>query len=274
MKSDILRAGLVFCLLSTFGSPAQSQPSPAVMSAAQPAIASASTAEPAIPVIATTEIVTTTGVEAHSPTITLTSVGSQVRATDLLSIRDRLSGCLNAAGKPTKLDDLTGGYKVFYSRYTESGALSLGLISAGTLEGKKRSEVQVYSFLQFIDVPCVIGDQTLSVTWGAGADAVLHVKSAKAGFNLTKLSAVAAAVEFGKARVEFSMRTRGVTGTQIKDALPDAGEFNVENYGKLITAIDKVRRLMGQTGVTVVPAMLIESNELNKLPQSAQTRPR
>jgi len=169
------------------------------------------------------------------------------------------------AGKPTALNQLTGGYKVYYSSYTESAALNLGFIPIGSATGTKSSAVQVYSFLQFVEMPCQINNATVTVSWGAGAEAILHIKKAKAGLNLNKLSTVAAGVELGRANVKFSMQTFGVTGDAIRTALPAAGDFNVENYARLINAVDEVRKRMGDAGVVVVPKLLIEKSELMRV---------
>lgn len=245
-------------------------PKPVEIEAGSAAEASAKTANPAIPVV--DEAIATAArdagfeevIEVTSEVWKATSPGRRDTAdvgidlASIVNVYDKFTPCREAPDRPSKLTDLDGGYEVFYYSFSEDNAAKLGLIAAGAIGGAKRSVVQVYRFMQVATRTCRIGGMNRPVTWAAGAEAVLHVKTAKRGVNLDKLSTLAAAVEFNRASVAFSMNTPGITGTPIRKALPDAGAFNVENYAKMVSAVDQVRLLMDSGGVTVKPQMLIE----------------
>jgi len=116
--------------------------------------------------------------------------------------------------------------------------------------------VQVYRFLQYSERQCEVDGKLTPVIWGVGAQAILHVRNAKRGVNLSRPSILAAAVEFNRAEVYFSMDTLGVTGSAIRRVLPEAGAFHVENYGRMVSAIDQVRMLLDAPGVTIRPRPL------------------
>jgi hypothetical protein len=181
---------------------------------------------------------------------------------ELLSHNTSYRNCAEDSQRPKGLADLDGGYSIFHYSLAEDSAIQLSFIQAGAATRTKRSVVQVFRVMQYVERTCDIGGVPTPVIWGVGAEAVLHVRNAKRGIDLSKLSVVAAAVELNRAEVTFSMNTPGVTGSAVREVLPDAGSFNVDNYVKVVGAIDQVRLLLDDPTVTIRPQLLRPLSEL------------
>lgn len=207
-----------------------------------------------VPVLESPPTVTPASAERRRPTTTDSASG--LSAFDIVRYNASYHTCFDDQQPPRTLSDLDGGYNVFYYSLTETSAIQLSVIPVGSATRNKRSAVHVYRFLQYTERPCDIGGARQPVIWGVGAQAILHVRSAKRGVNLTRPSVLAAAVELNRAEVTFSMDVLGVTGSPVRKVLPEAGAFHVENYAKMVSAIDQVRALLDDPGVTIRPKPL------------------
>lgn len=209
----------------------------------------------AIPVVELPPRITMTTASPSKPDSKTADPHTSVSALDFVKTSASYGGCSDDRNRPTTLKDLDAGYKVFFHSLTEESAIEIGVIGFGTAARKKRSVVQVYQFLQYAERSCQTESGTTPVYWGVGTKVVLHIKDAKNNLNLNQITMVAAAVEFRQAEVAYSMDTIGVTGKPILEVLPEAGAFRVDNYGKLVSAIDQVRRLLYDKGVTIRPQL-------------------
>lgn len=172
------------------------------------------------------------------------------------------ASCLNAADKPKDLESLTGGYDVFYDEFTEDFGAKINLIPFGTISGSRNSKVIVYNFLQFKNSSCKVDERNESITWGAGIKLTLHVKSSRNSVNLSSLPAIAAAVNYDRAKVTYKIKVQGITGDKVRLKLANQGEFNVENYGKLVSSIDEIIKIMSDDEVNVDPQLVLLENSI------------
>lgn len=170
--------------------------------------------------------------------------------------------CSEDVNKPTKIEELTGGYDVFYSSFDENIAASLKLIPYGSISGKDRSIVVVYNFLQYKDDYCNIDNKDYPVLWGSGVQMTLHIKSRKRNLKTTAMAGLAAAVDYNRAHVEYRLKTIGIIGDPVRFRVATQGEFNVDNYAKIISNVDEIIRLMGDSAVTITPQLIVVGEEL------------
>ncbi len=159
-----------------------------------------------------------------------------------------------ACPTPATMRELSGGMKQIYYQFTSDNSASLSVFGMAGVKLGKKEVVVIVDFLQYKDLSCTGS----SVRYGVGARLFLTIKKAQGGIKVTDLPKLAAGVELGKASVTYSIEVIGLTGDKIRAALPSAGDFNVEAYGKVVSAIDKIRSLAadGVAGVVVDPQII------------------
>lgn len=164
----------------------------------------------------------------------------------------------NRCEVPQSMADLTGGIKqLFYQMTSQNGgALSLfGMVNVSL--GRKETMV-IVDFIQYKDTKC----EKENVRYGVGARLFLHVKKAhmggKADYN--NLEYLAANVQLGKATVEYSIQTVGITGDAVLAALPKTSNksFDVSGYRDVMASIDNIRDMAkdGLEGVNIDPQII------------------
>lgn len=165
---------------------------------------------------------------------------------------------VNACPPPKSMRDLSGGMKKVFYQFTAKNGGNLSLFGMGNLSLGKKEVMVIVDFLQYKDQGC----SGTNVRYGAGARLFLHIKKVQGGIQVTDLPKLAAGVEYGKASVTYSIEVIGLTGEKIRAALPATGDFNVEAYGKVISAVDKIQALAsdGIDGVHVEPQIIPTSN--------------
>jgi hypothetical protein len=109
---------------------------------------------------------------------------ARVSLFELLSHNTPYRSCAEDSQRPKDLADLDGGYRIFHYSLAEDSAIQLSLIQAAAAARTKKSVVQVYRFLQYVERLCDIDGISTPVIWGVGAEAVLHVRNAKRGIDL------------------------------------------------------------------------------------------
>jgi hypothetical protein len=173
--------------------------------------------------------------------------------------------CQQAADHPTRLDHLTGGYKLYQSSYRESVAASLGVIGIGDITGRRDALVVQYHFFRIVRGNCAINRVDIPVIWGVGVASTLHIREVRGGARTNSLPSIAASVEFGRASVTMRMETAGLVGASIENAFPSAqstADFDVQAYGAWAVSLDKIRGLMSDPSVTATPQLLITEEAL------------
>lgn len=178
---------------------------------------------------------------------------------DLGAVR---KACSEKQDKPQKMDDLTGGYDLFFSSFEEEVAASLHLIPFGSISGNNHSLVVVYNFLQYKKDYCSNNGKDYPVLWGSGVQMTLHIKSRKRGIKTTTMAGLAAAVDYNRAQVEYRLRTIGIIGDPVRFRVATQGEFSVDNYAKIISNVDEIIRLMSDSDVTITPQLIAIEKEI------------
>lgn len=155
---------------------------------------------------------------------------------------------------PENMADLTGGIRKYFYKFTaeSSGNLDAFGYGGGSLENKET--LLIVDFVQHKDIFCTDGKKRI---FGVGARLFLKISKKKrsVSFGLPKL---AANVELGKAEVEYTISTIGITGDKVLDALPTGNEFDVENYAKIVNSVDNIIRLAKDNvdGINIEPQLL------------------
>lgn len=159
---------------------------------------------------------------------------------------------------PKTMRDLSGGMKKIFYQFTTKNNGSLGLFGMAKLTLGKKEVMVVVDFMQYKDQKCS-GEL---VRYGVGARLFLHIKKIQGGVSITDLPKLAAGVEYGKSSVTYSIEVIGLTGNKVRAALPNTGDFNVEAYGKVISAVDKIQMLASdeEEGIVIDPQVIPTSN--------------
>lgn len=159
---------------------------------------------------------------------------------------------------PRTMRELSGGMKKLFYQFNSKNSANLALFGVANIELSKKEVMVIVDFVQYKDVACPGG----SVRFGVGARLFLHIKQLQGGIRVTDLPKLAAGVELGKASVTYSVETIGITGDAIRAALPNTGDFNVEAYGKVMSAVDRIQMLArdGQEGVVIDPQIIPMAN--------------
>jgi hypothetical protein len=158
--------------------------------------------------------------------------------------------------KPKTLNDLDGGYDVFFSstKYTLDINGKIVFVSAASNTSKTNLN---YKFLQYKKQKCTINGREEEVVYGCGVDLSLDVKSKKNSANISSLPNIAAAVTYKDADVQYKLKVIGITGDAIRSNLNINGDFDVDNYGKIISKIDEILKNMGTSGVNISPQLIV-----------------
>lgn len=154
---------------------------------------------------------------------------------------------------PTKLADLTGGWAVFFHNMTLESAANVGIISIGDINANYGKEVYIYEQMNYKDLDNCKGGKT---TYGAGIRLVIFVKKISASANLSSLGAIAASAEFKLADVTVNMKTIGLSGPKVQNAIPNAGTYSVEKHVEYLQAIDAIKAVTHDASTIVVPEVI------------------
>lgn len=141
--------------------------------------------------------------------------------------------------KPTTVKDLSSGMQKLFYHVTKKNGLSLKIFGVGGMQLGKRETMLIVDFIQYKDKRC----EKDYIRFGVGARLFLHIKKVHRGVSITELPQLAAAVEGGKAEVTFQIKTIGVTGDRVNEAMPNAGKFDVEAYSEVSNAVDRIQAL-------------------------------
>jgi hypothetical protein len=175
--------------------------------------------------------------------------------------QNELHGKINPLTKlcgniPSKMKDLDGGIKKYFYKITQKDKLDLNIFGYAGAELGKKDVLIIVDFVQYKELDCTDKKRT----FGVGARLFLHIREVRHGINFTKLPQLAANVELGRVSVTYTLSTIGLTGDKILDALPQGSDFTVENYAKVMNAIDQIIRLAKDDtkGVVIAPQLLPE----------------
>ena len=158
--------------------------------------------------------------------------------------------------KPETVRDLSSGMqKIFYQMNADNSA-SLAVFGgmAGLKIGKKEAVV-IVDFMQYKDMNC-----EEKARYGVGVRLFLHIKKSFKGLDVNNLPQLAANAQLGKATVQYTIKTIGVTGPKINDLIPRSATnvFDVDGYASVINAVDKIQNLIKDNveGVVIDPQLI------------------
>ena len=180
--------------------------------------------------------------------------GTDPQATDIKNYKKPSESVKNNCAAPTNMRELSGGMEKLFYQFTSSNEANLSVFGMASAKLSKKEVVVVVDFIQFKDMNCT-GEK---VRYGVGARLFLNIKKTQGGIKVTDLPKLAAGVELGRASVTYSIKVIGLTGDKVRAALPNTGDFNVEAYGKVMSAVDKIQMLASdkEEGVIVEPQII------------------
>jgi hypothetical protein len=158
--------------------------------------------------------------------------------------------------KPKTLNDLDGGYDVFFSSTKYTLDVNGKIVFASVDRSTSKTNLN-YKFLQYKKQKCLVNGKEEEVIYGCGVDLTLDVKSKKNSANISSVPNIAAAVTYKDADVQYKLKVIGITGDAIRNNLNINGDFDVDNYGKIISKIDEILKNMGATGVNISPQIIV-----------------
>ncbi|MGB5820728.1 MAG: hypothetical protein WBG90_14680 [Saonia sp.] len=165
-----------------------------------------------------------------------------------------------------KEDNPFAQFRVLQSSLSIQAAADLG-IGIGSINGSYKSFCLSYEAMLFTEKIATnpIGGKIYGTRWGAGLRVILKVSEIQAQSNFN-FGAIAAASELGLAKVEYEINGIGISQPSILKVLPGPGEFNFENYSKILEAADKVRKFMSDNSESLSPQpfQVFLSDEMNK----------
>lgn len=164
----------------------------------------------------------------------------------------------NRCNVPQRMADLTGGIRQLFYQMTAQNNTSLNLFGVANISLGRKEMMVIVDFIQYKDTKC----ERKTVRYGVGTRLFLHVKKANLGgkTDYNNLEYLAANVQLGKATVEYSIQTVGITGEAVLDALPKTSNksFDVSGYKEVMISIDKIRLMAkdGLNGVIIEPQII------------------
>ncbi|WP_306349831.1 hypothetical protein [Flavobacterium sp. '19STA2R22 D10 B1'] len=151
--------------------------------------------------------------------------------------------------KPVALtgnDNPFAQFRVLQSSINLQTAASLG-VALGSGKGAYKSFFLSYEAMLFTEKISTqpIGGKIYGTRWGAGLRVILKISDvqANASFNF---GMIAAASELGLANVEYEINGIGINNPAILEVLPGPGQFNFDNYTKILNAADEIRKYMAK----------------------------
>lgn len=165
-----------------------------------------------------------------------------------------------------KKDDPFAQFKVMQNSLNVQTASDLG-VSVGSINANFKSFCLSYEAMLFTEkiVSIPMGGQIYGTRWGAGLRVLLKVSDIETKSSF-KFGSVAAAAQLGLAKVEYEITGIGISDPAILKVLPGPGEFNFENYNKIIAAADSVKQYMADnpTKLNPEPFQVFMSDDINK----------
>ena len=166
----------------------------------------------------------------------------------------------------SKDDNPFAQFNVIQNTISTRTAVDLG-VGVGSVSGSFKSFFLSYEAMLYTEkiTTTPIGGRIYGTRWGAGLRVVLKVSDiqSNASFNF---GAIAASAELGLAKVEYEINGIGINSPHILKVLPGPGQFNFENYSKIIDAAEKVKKFMGDNPDKLMPQpfQVYMSDDMNK----------
>jgi hypothetical protein len=166
-----------------------------------------------------------------------------------MALRDKVEG--GVIRKPTTLAELNrldNSTQIF----SLDQALRLGL-SFGSADAKYNRRVYVKNFIQYQEIT----ENDAKIWYGIGIRWVVNVKVIDANAKLTGIPAVAASAESKNVEATSQFQVYGLSNPKItKIAQTVPAELNLENYGAMYAAFEKITELIADKETIVSPLIV------------------
>lgn len=136
---------------------------------------------------------------------------------------------------PKDIRDLKDGVTVDIYSFKKGDESKLSLMGFFDISMSNHEKVTVVEYSQFGSIIC----NRKRLKFGVGCRLMMRIISRKRGAKLNTPQQVTASVIFGKAEVNYSMQTFGITGPGV-GGLNQAGALTEDTYNKFITEVSNM----------------------------------
>lgn len=153
--------------------------------------------------------------------------------------------------KPVKLSDLNS-IDNSTQVYTIDQAAQLGL-SFGMADAKYNRRIYVKNFIQYKEIV----EGNIKVWYGIGIKWIVNVKIFDTNAKLSGIPAIAASTDSRSVEAQSRFQVYGLANnkiTMIAQSVP--AELNLENYGAMYAAFEKITELIGDKDTLVTPIVV------------------
>jgi hypothetical protein len=136
---------------------------------------------------------------------------------------------------PKDIRDLKDGVTVDIYSFKRGDESKLSLMGFFDISVSNNEKITVVEYSQFGSIIC----NRKRLRFGVGCRLMLRVISQKRGAKLNTPQQITASVIFGKAEVNYSMQTFGITGPGV-GGLNQAGAVTEDTYNKFVTEVSNM----------------------------------
>lgn len=148
--------------------------------------------------------------------------------------------------KPEILEDLKSGFQFRHYLFKSNNSTAIKAFGIINNEIQKNDLFVVIDFIQYQDCECT---GMPKIRYGVGMRAEFKIsgvdlnKSDNKEINNINIENLAANVQFGKLKVDISIKTIGITGIESRFSIPSNTTFDVQTYGEYKSIINFIKNL-------------------------------
>ena len=131
---------------------------------------------------------------------------------------------------PEKLEQLNSGFQYRYYLFSAQSSAALQAFGITDVDLNRDTKYLVIDYIQYKDIKC---PDIPTIRYAVGLRSELKITSLKDSIELSGkggLAKLAAQVELGRAEVNFSLKTIGLSGLPARMNIPQGVSFNVTTY--------------------------------------------
>ena len=148
--------------------------------------------------------------------------------------------------KPISLVDLKSGFQFRHYLFRSNNSTAIRAFGIIDNEIQKNDLFVVIDFIQYQDINC---PRIPKIRYGVGMRAEFKIsgvdlnKSNDKELNNINVENLAANVQFGRLKVDISIKTIGITGAEARFSIPSNTTFDVQTYGEYKSIINFIRNI-------------------------------
>ncbi|EDP94470.1 hypothetical protein U8527_12465 [Kordia algicida OT-1] len=159
-----------------------------------------------------------------------------ISARDSKKIENRIYDCKYKI--PRNLEDLTSGFQYRYYLFNSDNIAALQAFGIADIKSQRKAQYLVIDYIQYSDFKC---SNLPTIRYAVGLRSELKFIKTKDSIGINgkgSLAKLAAQVELGRAEVNFSLKTIGLTGVLARQNIPQGVSFDVSTYKDFQNSIE------------------------------------